>query len=77
MIGVSFGRCQGWYHPSEGARAVLICQPQGFEDLCARKSLRVLAERLAGVGMPVLRYDAPGCADADGDEDEAGLIAQG
>jgi hypothetical protein len=76
MIGVSFGRCQGWYHPSEGARAVLICQPQGFEDLCARKSLRVLAERLAGVGMPVLRYDAPGCADADGDESEPGLVGQ-
>lgn len=76
MIGVSFGECQGWFHRAAGSRAVLLLGPHGFEDLCARRSLRHLAERLVEAHHPVLRFDYPGCGDSAGSETDAGLVAR-
>ena len=66
----------GLFHPAEGApaddRAVLLCNPFGQEAVRSHRIYRVLAERLARMGMAVLRFDyhatgdSPG-ADADGD----------
>lgn len=74
MIGVSFRHCQGWYHPAPSRRAVLICGAHGFEDLCARRGLRQLAEALAVAGLPVLRFDWPGSGDSAGEETDADLV---
>lgn len=76
MIGVSFGGCQAWYHPASSSRAVVMCQAHGFEDLCARKSMRVLAERIAETGCAVLRYDFPGCANSAGGDEDSALVAK-
>lgn len=54
-------------HPANGDIGVVICEPWGYEALCARRSLRILADRLAGLGYPVLRYDQPGSGDAVAD----------
>ncbi|WP_417769478.1 alpha/beta hydrolase [Stappia sp.] len=51
-------------HPADGDVGIVICEPWGYEALCARRSLRILADRLAGRGYPVLRYDQPGSGDA-------------
>ncbi|WP_428699435.1 alpha/beta fold hydrolase [Stappia sp.] len=51
-------------HPAAGDVGIVICEPWGYEALCARRSLRILADRLAGLGYPVLRYDQPGSGDA-------------
>lgn len=61
----------GWWHPAApapaghpSALAVLVCAAVGHEDLATHASLRRLALRLAAHGLPVLRYDHPGCGDA-------------
>lgn len=75
MIGTSFGSCQAWYHPANGSRAVLLCSAHGFEELCSRSTMRLLADKLADAGMPVLRFDYPGTADSIGGDDDANLVA--
>lgn len=75
MFPVSFERCAGWLHPAEGARGVMICGSIGFEDLCAHKSLAILADRIAAAGQPVLRFDYHGCGDSIGDENDPDRIA--
>lgn len=45
---------------------VVLCSPWGIEELSARKVLFRLATRLADAGMPTLRFDYPGTADAIG-----------
>jgi alpha-beta hydrolase superfamily lysophospholipase len=59
----------GWLHlPPEGVRArgagVVVCKPFGYEALCANRSVRVFAERIAALGLPVLRFDYRGTGDA-------------
>jgi pimeloyl-ACP methyl ester carboxylesterase len=76
MIGIAFGDCRGWYHDAPGTRAVIICSPLGFEELCARQSLRILAEKLAALNLPVLRFDYPGTADSTGSDGDENLVEQ-
>lgn len=70
----------GWWHapvaqPVDALRLpVLICSPFGREDECAYRTLRVLAERLAADGHPVLRFDFPGTGDAAGDAHTPDLV---
>ena len=49
--------------PEQGAavhrRGVVICAPFGHGHTRAFKPLRTLAERIAGSGWPVLRFDWP------------------
>ena len=62
----------GWWHAAlpgldgRSALPVLLCPPFGREDESAHRALRLLAERLAAGGHPVLRFDYPGTGDAAG-----------
>lgn len=64
-------RLFGAYHPPEpGAprrrESVLLCSPFGQEAVRAHRLLRVLADRLARDGFPVLRFDPYGAGDSAG-----------
>ena len=60
----------GTYHPPgpgrKSAGAVLLCNPFGQEAIRAHRTFRVLAERLASNGHPVLRFDYFGTGDSAG-----------
>ncbi|MDH7794795.1 MULTISPECIES: alpha/beta fold hydrolase [unclassified Beijerinckia] len=66
MVPVSFEGCAGSFHPARGTRGVVICSSFGFEEICARKSLVLLAHKLAARGINVLRFDYFGTGDALG-----------
>jgi pimeloyl-ACP methyl ester carboxylesterase len=53
---------------------VVICNPLGYEAMSAHRSLRQLAERLAGAGLPALRFDYRGTGDSSGDPGEPGRV---
>lgn len=66
----------GWLHMPAGGGAplgVVICNPFGFEELCAHRSLRRLAEDCAAAGLPTLRFDYHGTGDSAGRDDEEAL----
>jgi pimeloyl-ACP methyl ester carboxylesterase len=68
MTPVAFGGCFGWLHQAAGGgRGVVLCAASGYEALGTHQSWRVLADRLAAVGLPTLRFDYPGCGDSLGD----------
>lgn len=72
MTPIVFGECRGWFHPASGGtpkdRGVVLCSPFGYEAICTYRGWRALAERLAGAGMPVLRFDYPSTGDSAGDD---------
>jgi pimeloyl-ACP methyl ester carboxylesterase len=77
---LSFGAADaplaGWLHPSASSMldlGVLVCAPFGFEEVCAHRSLRALAEAAAEAGLPALRFDLPGTGNSSGEPDEPGL----
>jgi alpha-beta hydrolase superfamily lysophospholipase len=59
----------GWVHRpcAESARStgLLICQPFGYEAICAHRSVRSFAEAAAKLGLPTLRFDYLGSGDSD------------
>ena len=68
-FGPEEGPLFGWLHwPDDGtARAgVVVCPPSGYEAVCAHRTLRVVAERLAERGFAVLRFDYDGTGDSAG-----------
>ena len=75
MIPVVFDNCRGWLHPGASTRGVVICGAHGFEDLCARSSMRLLAEEISARGCPVLRFDWRGTGDSEGDFDAPHRVA--
>lgn len=75
MIGVSFNGCAGWLERGRGDTGVVICPAQGFEELCSRRTLAVLAQRLADAGITVLRFDYPGTADSAGTHTDPDSVA--
>jgi alpha-beta hydrolase superfamily lysophospholipase len=63
-----------WHHPAKpnvrrGA-GVVLCAPIGSEYICAYRAWRILAERLAGVGFDVFRFDYEGTGDSAGYPEE-------
>ncbi|PHP65127.1 hypothetical protein CSC94_20625 [Zhengella mangrovi] len=64
---VAFDSIAGWFHPACGKTAVLLASPWGYEELCSRKSFRLLGEKLAAAGISCLRFDYPGSGHSLGD----------
>jgi len=71
---IFFDGCFGWLHPGAAKHGVVLCGPLGEEADCARRSLRELAEQLAAVGLPTLRFDYVGTGDSEGDELDPGRL---
>ncbi len=69
----------GWYHGPEGAPrdvGVVICNPLGYEAICAHRSLRHLARHLAHAGFPTLRFDYDGTGDSAGHDRDPDRLAR-
>ncbi len=62
-------------NPPAKRLGLVICSPFGFEAVCARRSLKTLAEAAAGAGFPALHFDYAGCGDSEGDDFGAGQMA--
>ena len=62
----------GWIHRAEHrARAPLglvLCNPFGYEAICAHRALRHFAEAAADAGIPALRFDYDGTGDSVGED---------
>jgi alpha-beta hydrolase superfamily lysophospholipase len=69
----------GFYHPAEGPTArgmgVVLCNPLGYEAMCAHSAYRHLAERLAARGYPALRFDYQGTGDSSGRPQDKDRVA--
>lgn len=68
-----------WLHSLDGRRnrdhGVVIVPPIGFEQLHAHRSLRHLADELARVNIPALRFDWHGTGDSSGDDTDPERLA--
>jgi alpha-beta hydrolase superfamily lysophospholipase len=72
----SRGALYGSYHPPTAAvrpTAVVLCPPYGHEYLQGHRAFRLLADRLAEVGFPALRFDYRGTGDSAGDAEQVDL----
>lgn len=71
-FGPEGARLFGWLHmPEPEARrgvGVVVCNPFGFEEVCAHRSLRHFAQALSAAGWPSLRFDHACCGDSEGNE---------
>ena len=72
VFGDTDRRLFGVFHPAisnvETKNAVLLCNAFGQEGVRAHRMVRVLAERLARAGHPVMRFDYFGTGDSMGDD---------
>jgi len=75
MRPVNFEGCAGYFHEAAGTRGVVICGSFGFEEICARKSVVLLAHELASRGVNVLRFDYFGTGDSLGGPDDPDQVA--
>jgi hypothetical protein len=81
MIPFRFGRAErplfGVFHPGNSAHrasfGVLLCNPFGQEAIRTHRMYRVLAERLAGAGLPALRFDYYATGESAGDDEDGDL----
>ncbi|MDQ1709048.1 MAG: hypothetical protein QOG49_433, partial [Frankiaceae bacterium] len=55
--------------------AAIICPPLAYEQVCAYRTLRILAERLAGLGIATLRIDYDGTGNSFGRADDPARVA--
>ncbi len=66
----------GWLHRPEksacSSMGIVICNPFGYEAVCAHRSLRHFAEHAAAAGFPTLRFDYDGTGDSAGDDFDSG-----
>lgn len=79
-FGAEGPRLFGWlHHPAAGSLAgvgLVICNPFGFEEVCAHRSLRHIARAAADAGIPSLRFDYEGCGNSAGDEFAADTLGR-
>jgi uncharacterized protein len=70
-------RLFGVYTPARKSggtpRGAVLCYPWGQEYIRAHRSMRILANLLAGAGVHVLRFDYFGTGDSAGDGADGGL----
>jgi len=75
---VYFGRCFGFLHRPEASvargRSVVLCGPDGYETLCVYRPWQRFANEIAAAGLPVLRFDYPGCGDAPEADEDPGRV---
>jgi alpha-beta hydrolase superfamily lysophospholipase len=68
----------GWYHAvaekNSSDFGMVICNPFGFEEVSAHKSLRALATEASESGIPAIRFDYYGCGNSSGDEFDAHTV---
>lgn len=80
MIAMAIEDCAAWLHqpagPARSGRGVVLVPALGFEELCARRTLAIMADRLARAGLPALRFDLHGTADSLGDETAPDRLAR-
>ncbi len=57
---VPFGTGFAFHHPAEGDIGYVFCSSWGYDEMCSRKFLRLVAQELADSGAPALRFDYPG-----------------
>jgi alpha-beta hydrolase superfamily lysophospholipase len=62
--GCLFGWLHGAVSGSKREMGVVICQPFGYEAICAHRGIRVFAETFAAAGIPTLRFDYLGTGDS-------------
>jgi pimeloyl-ACP methyl ester carboxylesterase len=74
MRPVIFNDCIGWLTDAPGSRGVVIAGAHGFEDLCSRHFLKLLTDRTAAAGCPVIQFDYPGCGNSAGDAMRPGQV---
>jgi len=68
----------GWFHAGTAPGrdvGVVIASPFGYEAICAHRSLRHLADRMARAGYPTLRFDYDGTGDSAGDDRDPDRVA--
>ena len=73
-------RLFGWLHYPASRNAncglgLVICNPFGYEAICAHRSMRAIAEAVADLGIPVLRFDYQGAGDSGDIGSEADQMA--
>jgi len=76
---IRIGSCSGWHHARRGEVVrlpVILCAPFGVEALATHLGWRDLADRLAGQGHDVIRFDYEGTGLSPGDWLEAGAVAR-
>lgn len=76
MRPIVFNDSIGWLTEAGGSRGVVIAGAHGFEDLCSRRFLKLLGERIVAAGCPVVQFDYPGCGDSAGDHLQPGQIGR-
>lgn len=68
-------RLFGWLHGSIAGPTtdvgVVLCQPFGYESICAHRGMRSFAEAISAAGMPALRFDYSGTGDSSDVDDKA------
>jgi pimeloyl-ACP methyl ester carboxylesterase len=75
FFGTATQQLYGCFHPAVPLHdfALLLCPPLGDEYIRAHRAHRLLATRLARVGVPVLRFDYYGTGDSGGVDTDATL----
>lgn len=78
-FGPQGSECLGWLHrpPTDKARniGVVLCNPLGYDLMCAHRSYRYIATRLAAEGYATLRFEYPSTGDSAGSVDDPDRVA--
>lgn len=69
----------GWLHAPPGLAAapfgVILCNPLGYEYICAHRTVRAYADAIAQAGFPALRFDYDGSGDSAGSDEDPDRVA--